>query len=747
MTSPESNRRPADDIPIETDLSLRHLVAELARIDLLLGHEVRRWQLAGQDAADAFRGLYVSDAQADALLARPLGTSWGHLAVPNRSETETYAHAESQAALQAKALAEAARRQGHTVRLEHLQRAFGLDRFEVDTLLVCLAPSLDLRYERLCGYLQDDVTRRRPSVDLVLNLLCEPGPKRLRWLARFTDGAPLFKYQILERETASGSANPPLLAQTLTPDETIVAWLLGNYYPQARLGACATLSQPRDKEADALLAGKAHQCCQLCRSVAGSSDPDEWPIVVFYGPDDASQRAAARMLAAQTKRSLLTVDLSVAIDSGLAPLAALHRALRDARLTGAIAFLTGWDACLGDEGGGAPPPQVLHELCTYPGLAIVAGRRPWQATGVSRERRLVWLEFPIPPYSQRRALWEHTLLSQTPEAGQTPRASESEIAALAGQFQLTTGKIRDAVASARDMAAQRDELPDSEHLFAAARSHSNPCLSSLARQIVPRYGWDDIILPDDQLALLREIVATVIERPQVLDEWGLGQKLVSSRGVTALFSGPPGTGKTMAAEILAAELRLDLYKIDLSTVVSKYIGETEKNLERIFNEAEQSNAILFFDEADALFGKRSEVRDSHDRYANIEISYLLQRMEMYDGVTILATNLRANLDEAFTRRLQFAVDFPFPEAPDRLRIWHTLFPPDVPHEPRLDFDLLAHRFQLAGGNIRNVLVSAAYLAASDGQIVTMEHLLHGIRRELQKMGRLINAEDLITDQG
>jgi SpoVK/Ycf46/Vps4 family AAA+-type ATPase len=201
----------------------------------------------------------------------------------------------------------------------------------------------------------------------------------------------------------------------------------------------------------------------------------------------------------------------------------------------------------------------------------------------------------------------------------------------------------------------------------------------------------------------------------------------------------------MAAEVIADELGLDLYKIDLSTVVSKYIGETEKNLERIFNEAETSNAILFFDEADSLFGKRSEVRDSHDRYANIEISYLLQRMEAYDGVTILATNLRANLDEAFTRRLQFAVDFPFPEEADRLRIWQTLFPTEVPCTQDVDLALLARRFKLAGGNIRNIIVNAAFLAAADGGRVSMNHILHGTRRELQKMGRLVSEGDMILE--
>jgi len=264
----------------------------------------------------------------------------------------------------------------------------------------------------------------------------------------------------------------------------------------------------------------------------------------------------------------------------------------------------------------------------------------------------------------------------------------------------------------------------------------------MARKITPRYTWFDIVLPDDQLTLLHEIVATVRGRSLVLEEWGVGRKLASSPGVTMLFSGPPGTGKTMAAEVITAELSLDLYKIDLSTIVSKYIGETEKNLERIFSEAQSSNAILFFDEADAIFGKRSEVKDAHDRYANIEISYLLQRMEAYNGVTILATNLRANLDEAFTRRLQFAVDFPFPDESYRLRIWQTLLPPGVPSEPGLDFELLARRFKLAGGNIRNILVSAAYLAASDGGRLGMKHLLHGTRRELQKMGRLVSEKDM-----
>jgi len=406
---------------------------------------------------------------------------------------------------------------------------------------------------------------------------------------------------------------------------------------------------------------------------------------------------------------------------------ALELALRDARLIGALPFLQGWDGALEDN---LLAPAAFAELCAFPGLLIFSTTTRWLTKGDGHDRRVFRLEFPVPPYPRRLTLWEHFV---------GDLEAPLNLGEVAGQFQLTADQIRDAVASARDTAAQSAHLLQTEDLLSAARDHSNPRLNTLALKINSHYHWEDIILPEDQLALLRELVVTVRTRPLVLDEWGLGQKLVPNRGVTVLFAGPPGTGKTMAAEIIAAELGLDLYKIDLSTIVSKYIGETEKNLERIFQEAETSNAILFFDEADALFGKRSEVRDSHDRYANIEISYLLQRMEAYNGVTILATNLRANLDEAFTRRLQFAVDFPFPEEADRLRIWQTLFPPDVPRASDLDFQMLAKRFKLAGGSIRNVIVSAAYLAASNGGVVTMAHLLHGTRRELQKMGKLVEG--------
>jgi ATP-dependent 26S proteasome regulatory subunit len=729
----------------QIDLSVQHLQAELKRVDVLIRREVRRWQLAGQDPSDDFRGLYLSDAQAEKLLDRPFGTSWGQTVVLEPQEERSFATAYAEATRRAEALAEMARQRGQPTRLERLATIFSLDRFELDAILICLAPALDLGYERIYGYLQDDITRKRPSTNLVLELLCDPGPERLRMLSRFSDSAPLLKYHLLERVLESETAVGPLLSRTLQLETGLVAWLLGEYQPHAELGPYARLLQPditEEKETeDRLLAAGVWP--GLERTIGESFDLErDWPIVVFHGPDRVAQHSTARLIAGYSSssspgpRSLLQVDLEAVAVAGGSLRQILRLALRDARLIGAIPYLLGWDACLAD---GSPQPDLLAELCAYPNLIIVAGRTAWQAQDIDRDRTLLWVEFPVPTYPQRGMLWRHFLEQIQPETC-------LDVAEPAGQFILTSSQIRDAVATARDRAIQRGDSLQENDLFAAARAHSNPRLASLARKIVPRYTWEDIILPDDQLALLREIVATVRGRPKVLDEWGVGRKLAASDGVTMLFAGPPGTGKTMAAEVIAAELNLDLYKIDLSTIVSKYIGETEKNLERIFAEAQSSSAILFFDEADALFGKRSEVKDSHDRYANIEISYLLQRMEMYDGVTILATNLRANLDEAFTRRLQFAVDFPFPEEAYRLRIWQTLFPPSMPSVPGLDLALLARRFRLTGGNIRNIIVNAAFLAAAEDSSVNMEHLLHATRRELQKMGRLVNEDDLVIEK-
>jgi SpoVK/Ycf46/Vps4 family AAA+-type ATPase len=347
----------------------------------------------------------------------------------------------------------------------------------------------------------------------------------------------------------------------------------------------------------------------------------------------------------------------------------------------------------------------------------------------------------------RRRCWQDSL------ADCAIAASEADIDALASRFRLTTAQIREAAARARNQAAwcraaqpspASTAQPMLAELFAAARDQSGHELGQLSRKIVPKQTWRNIVLPPDQETQLREICDQAKLRQRVYGDWGFDRQHSFGKGLNVLFAGPPGTGKTMAAEVIAGDIGIDLCKIDLSRVVSKYIGETEKNLERIFTVAESANAILFFDEADALFGKRSEVRDAHDRYANIEIGYLLQKMDEYDGMAILATNLRQNLDEAFVRRLHAIVEFPFPDEESRRRIWEVTFPSEAPLAENLDFAVLAREVRLSGGHIRNIALLAAVYAAVEERAIGIDHIARASRREYQKLGRTWDDKRMMT---
>ncbi len=708
---------------LAVDLSFQHLQLELARLDILLHRQIQRFQQSQTPPeSDAPLSLYhLSANQAFALLQRPFGHGPVEL---EAADSAPYAAALAEVEGQIAALVTHAEEIGEPLRLYRLATLLGLNRFALDAFLISLAPQVDARYGKVYAFLQDDLTRKRPSLGLVLDLLCDPQPGRLLHLAYFRDDAPLLRQRLIRLEAEPGNHRPPPVEMGLFPDAALVNWvLLGQYQPPAVLQEhLQFVARPTPDLR--LLPPKT---IAALTPLAAQDD-----FLLLFGRDELAQETAAHLLAQRRQRPLLSLNLKTALEQEIPALEAVRLLLRDALLLDAIPHVTGWDHSLAD---GVPDPDLLTALLAHPGMALIAGEKQWQPQRLARTRRLRWLEFALPDTTQRQRLLTNFLNGDLVD-------SDLDMLAFAGQFTLSTGQLRDLVSTARDMAAQNGRALHRTDLFAAARAHSNPRLASLARKITPRYAWDDLILPPDQVELLREMVATVRQRPLVLETWGVGKKLAASAGVTGLFFGQPGTGKTMAAEVIAGELGLDLYKIDLSSMVSKYIGETEKNLERIFSEAESSNAILFFDEADAIFGKRSEVKDAHDRYANIEISYLLQRMEAYDGVTILATNLRNNLDDAFMRRLQFALDFPFPKAADRLRIWESLFPPDVPRGPDMDLALMAERFDIAGGNIRNILVTAVYLAAANGQVLGMEHLLHGTRRELQKMGRLVNERHL-----
>jgi AAA+ superfamily predicted ATPase len=714
--------------------SRRQLIAGLAHVDLLVRYAVARARAHGLDPDDEFRGLYISEEQIDSLLGNDLGSLWphpnGHPMAGADEWTDLLQEARSQWAIIVGRQPE----NGNPLLLSRLIHSFNLQPVEVDLFLIALAPEIDPRYERLFAYLQDDVTKKRPSVDLLLNLLTESFDQKLELRRLLTDSGRLLRSRLLVRFSEGATREPTLLGQYLKPPGRVVEHLLGQPGLDDKLSDIAGLSFPTDSVP--WLAKELVERLDLVTKEAG--DGRQYPFFSFTGGYGVGKRAAAEYLASTLGRPLITVDMVALGKSDLNLSEALSIVGRDGRLLEAILYFTGWDSILED---GRLPENVFHQLLTYPGIVITSGQTNWQPEGRQRSRLLFQLPFDAADYGQRLALWKHYLQIDELKQG----GSELSLLQLSNQFQFSPGQIEDVVGTARDFAAWRQEPLSAQDLNAASRAHSNQKLVALATKITPRYRWQDIVLPEDTLLQLREMVNTVRQRPTVYDQWGFDRKVALGKGLSSLFAGESGTGKTMAADIIAGDLGQDLYKIDLSMLVSKYIGETEKNLNRVFTEAETSNAILFFDEADAIFGKRSEVKDSHDRYANIEISYLLQRMETYDGVVILASNLRGNLDEAFTRRLHFIVEFPFPEAVDREIIWKVNFPPETPIAKDVDFRLLARRFRITGGNIRNIIMAAAFLAAEDSEQVGMTHLLHATRREYQKIGRLIDEELFVMD--
>jgi Winged helix domain, variant/ATPase family associated with various cellular activities (AAA) len=648
--------------------------------------------------ADPHRGLYVADEEARRLLERNPGSPLLHDgADPDGAG------------------------------LAVLRARFGLSPFDAALVLIALAPDVDLRYERVYGYLQDDVTRRRPTVDLALNLLCADAREKFARRRHVAPDAPLLRSRMLRLVGDPNHVDPPLLAHYLKLEDAVVRRLLGHDALDHRLaGAAEVVADPRPSDV-------AAQLVDLVRTRRAHDEP---LTLYLEGRRGAGRRTRAEALAAALDAPLLVLRLPDVVDEDTSFGELVSLALLEARLRDALPYFAGLEAVLQREDGAAHR-QLLSALHDAGTTVVVAGTDAWRARADDTRRppSLVALDVPMPHVGARRDVWTNAAAA----AGAC--CDRDDLDALAGRFRLTPGQIEDAVALASLEAQRRGAAPDAADLFAAARGQSGDGLASLARKVVPHYRWENIVLPPDRLEQLQEVCDAVRYRAVVYDEWGFDSKLSLGKGINVLFAGPSGTGKTMSAEIIAGQLGLDLYKIDLSTVVSKYIGETEKNLARIFSEAETMSAILFFDEADALFGKRSEVRDSHDRYANLEISYLLQRMEEYEGVVILATNLRKNMDDAFVRRMHFTVEFPFPSREDRLRIWSEIWPRELPRSDALDLAFMADRFELAGGNIRNIALAASYLAAADSRVVTMEHVIQATRREYQKLGVVVKGEE------
>jgi hypothetical protein len=598
--------------------------------------------------------------------------------------------------------------------LDELCRLFRLSPFERDVLLLCAGIELDSDFAGLCASAHGDPHRNYPTFSLALAALPDP------FWAALSPEAPLRRWRLIEVEPGRTLAYSPLRI-----DERILHYLAGLFYLDRRL---AGLVQPLKARYQL---PPSHQKIgrEFAATYVQGRSSGSLPVLQLTGDETESKQAIAAAAVELLGLSLYRLP-AAAIPSEPDEFEEFLRLWeREARLGQQVLYLDADDV--------DPSDTVRYFLIgrwieTNPMSLILAGRERRKPA----QHAVIYFEVQKPTAEEQVGMWESALGEQAGELN-------GHLHRLAAQFRLDASSIEAVCAAAKGrLAANGQSQAASAELLGPAlwdvcRAQTRPRLDDLAQRIEPAAAWEDLVLPEAQKTLLREIAMHVRQRVQVYETWNFAGKGRRGLGISALFTGESGVGKTMAAEVLAGELALDLYRIDLSAVVSKYIGETEKNLKRLFDAAEESGVILLFDEADALFGKRSDVNDSHDRYANIEISYLLQRMEAYRGLAILTTNLKDTVDRAFLRRIRFIVQFPFPDAAQRVEIWRGVFPKATP-TTGLDADRLA-QLNLSGGNIRNVAINAAFLAADAGEPVRMAHLLRAARNEYTKLERPLSS--------
>ncbi len=702
--------------------NFEYLLDELKRIDLLLRLNLEKSKSENSNEDNYFMGLSISEDEVNTIIQTPIYQEkkddfkdiWFEKIETITREIETKKNESI--------------KQGKFLNLHHLARIFDLSPFEENILLICLAPELDLRYEKLYSYLQNDVTKKRPAVDLVIRLLCSSVKEKLKAREIFYADSALIRNRLIY---LSGDENSQsLLSRFIRIDDNIINFLLGSFEIDHRISNLSSLKIPERNFNDMVL---PDQISRTLTQLIDRSTSMKIPLLYFQGPYGTGKKMTAEAISRELGLSLFLVDSKQL--SKVESLELLKIIIRDANLHNSLLYLEGFDSFLNDENVKNSVKYMLLELDRYPNFVILSGEKHFDIGSILKNHAFINIEFKTPSYVNRKELWKSLLNGEFSE--------DADIDSLASKFNFSGGQIKDAITTALNNKMVKNEDGSKlsmEDLFEGCKIQSNRKLMTFGRKIESRYSWEDIFLSKDTKEQLKEVCVYIKYKGTVYAEWGFDKKLALGKGLNVLFSGPSGTGKTMASEIIAREVGLDIYKIDLSNVVSKYIGETEKNLSRIFKEAETSNAILFFDEADVLFGKRSEVKDAHDRYANIEIGYLLQKMEEYEGIVILATNFSNNIDDAFLRRLHFKVDFPSPDEKLREIIWRNIFPRETPVTENIDYGFLS-RFKITGGNMKNIALCAAFLAASDSGIVKMEHIIKGTQREFQKIGKLCTPED------
>jgi hypothetical protein len=673
------------------------LLHRFGRLKRALARHVARLRATGRFVEDPFRGLFVGEAEVDAVLA---AEPWAETeAAPDPPEATLAVDSP----------------------LQRLARDLGLGAMEVAVLAAAAAPAFDSGFETLFAYAQNDATRRYPTIGLILDLLTADPLARAEALGLFGPDAPLRAFRLLSSATGDAMAQH----QPLTLEPGVLPLLLGTARAEVVLdGALSFESPPDDAPACDLLSRACfrHAAVPLLALLGGPSDSFQRQVAARQAAAlqgrlavlDLAHPAAAALddatLSALTGRVLRLTDASLFVDTdSTTDVARLARLVRAAPRPGRPVFVAG---------------AVCDHLASLPGCERIE------------------IVLPAPDTATRQACWLRALdalPSGDPALGVRIDPTGAGLIRV-GPIAETLGRatrlgptaIAAAVARARTMLTDRLDL---EVLTKASRLQSGPTLARLARLVEPAWSWDDLVLPADQLDELRMLAAAVVQGPRVAVEWGFSAKGLPNP-LVALFSGPSGTGKTMAAGLIAQKAGLALFRVDLSAVVSKYIGETEKQLDAVMREASAVGAALLFDEADALFGNRSEVKDARDRYANQEVAFLLQRIEAFDGLVILTTNLSSHIDHAFLRRIAYPVHFPAPDADLREALWRRAFPRQAPLAEELDLKLLARTFEITGGNIRNAALGAAHLAAAGDRAIGMNDVVRAVAREVRKLGRL-----------
>ena len=603
------------------------------------------------------------------------------------------------------ALANASDEEPRSPALDALCAMFGLSQFERRVVLLCAGMELEGEFAQQCAAAPGSGGNPWPSFALALAAFPDA-----HWDA-LANGAALRHWRLIE-----AIGNGALVASRLQLDERILFFLTGVAQLDARL---VSLVEPVRKCAD-ISASQAALVERLTRVWKSAFENRRaLPALQLCGTDLAAKRALAGELSARLTMALFRAPVS-ALPTNLAELENMHRLWEREAILQNAALLLECDRNENADGSRDLAIERWIELTQTP--LLVSTREPRR----NLDRPLVTVEVPNPTRPEQRLAWQQAI-------GASTNGWNGHLDNNVSQFDFSTAAIR---STATGLSGEESEA----NLWEACRLQARPRLADLAQRIPSNATWGDIVLPAPQMKILQTIAQHLRQRAKVYDDWGFAEQSNRGLGLSALFSGPSGTGKTLAAEILANEMRLDLFRIDLSAVVSKYIGETEKNLRRVFDAAEEGGAVLLFDEADALFGKRSEVKDSHDRYANVEISYLLQRMEAYRGLAILTTNMKEALDPAFLRRLRFVVQFPFPDQAQRGEIWRRIFPPKTPTD-QLNLNVLS-RLSIAGGNIRSIALNAAFTAADAGEPVRMAHLLGAARLEYEKLEKPLTEAEL-----